>query len=75
MVKGRYRLVWDREVIQKALAWYNGALVDRFGTIVEIGALQEDAMPMLRRHQNSEYILKKRDLTTEVTRSKEVFSS
>jgi hypothetical protein len=50
MAKGKYRLVWDREVIQKALAWYDGALVDRFGTIVVIGALLEETMPMLRRH-------------------------
>jgi hypothetical protein len=50
MAKGKYRLVWDREVIQKALAWYNGALVDRIGTIGVIGVLLEETMPMLRRH-------------------------
>ena len=49
MAKGKYRLVCDREVIQKAFAWYNGALGDRIGTIGPVGARLEDAMPMLRR--------------------------
>jgi hypothetical protein len=43
-------LVWDREVIQKAFVWYNGALVDRIGTIGVVGVLLEETMPMLRRH-------------------------
>lgn len=39
----------DREVIQKAFVWYNGALGDRIDTISPIGAQLEEAMPMLRK--------------------------
>jgi hypothetical protein len=42
-------LVCDREVIQKAFVWYNGALGDSIDTIGPVGAPLEDAMPMLRR--------------------------
>jgi len=59
MAKGRYRFVWDREIIQKIFAWYNGALIDTIGTIVPVGVLLEDTMPMLRRHQYSKIHPKK----------------
>jgi hypothetical protein len=49
MAKGKYRLVCDREVIQKAFVWYNGTLGDSIDAIGPVGAQLEDAMPMLRR--------------------------
>jgi hypothetical protein len=49
MAKGKYRLVCDREVIQKAFVWYNGALGDSIDTIGPVGARLKEAMPMLRR--------------------------
>jgi hypothetical protein len=49
MAKGNYRLVCNREVVQKAFVWYKGALGDGIGTIGPVGARLEDAMPMLRR--------------------------
>jgi hypothetical protein len=49
MAKEKYRLVCDREVIQKAFVWYNGALGDSIDAIGPVGAPLEDAMPMLRR--------------------------
>jgi len=50
MAKWEYRLVCDREVIQKAFIWYKGALSDSIDTIGPVGAQLEDAMPVLRRH-------------------------
>jgi hypothetical protein len=49
MAKDKYVLVGDREVIQKAFVWNNGALGDSIDPIGPIGARLEDAVPMLRR--------------------------
>lgn len=77
MDKGKHRLAWDREVVQKAFVWYDGALCDRIDTIGPVGVQLEDAMPMLRRGNIKvpNPSLKQRDLTTEVTLSKKMFSS
>lgn len=54
MAKGKYRLVRDREVIQKAFARYNGALGDSIDPVGPVGATLEEAMPMLwRRHMKA----------------------
>jgi hypothetical protein len=45
--KGKYRLVRDRKVICKAFIWYNGTLGNKSRTILVVGVLLEDAMPML----------------------------
>jgi hypothetical protein len=45
--KGKYCLVRDRKVIRKAFVWYNGTLGNKRRTIVVVGVLLEDAMPML----------------------------
>jgi hypothetical protein len=47
MNKGKYRLVRDRKVIRKAFVWYNGTLGNKGRTILVVGVLLEDAMPML----------------------------
>jgi hypothetical protein len=75
MAKGKYRLVCDREVIQKAFVWYNRALGDSVDTIGPVGAQLEEAMPVLRkRHFKVPNASQKvRYLTREVTKSKEVF--
>lgn len=75
--QGKHRLAWDREVVQKAFVWYDGALCDRIDTIGPVGVQLEDAMPMLRRGNIKvpNPSLKQRDLTTEVTLSKKMFSS
>ena len=75
MEKGRYRLVWNRKVIRKAFVWYNGTLGDKRRTVIEVGVFLEDAMPMLQgkdmKFPNTSH--KKDDLTTEVTKSNELF--
>lgn len=77
MAMRKYRLVWDREVIQKAVARYNGALSDSIDTVGPVSARLEEAMPMLRtRHIKVPKAAKReRDLTIEVTKSREVSSS
>jgi hypothetical protein len=76
MAMWKYRLVCDREVVQKAFVWYKGALGDSIDTIGPVGAQLEDAMPVLRRHiKVPNTSQKKRDLTIEVTWSKEASSS
>lgn len=47
MPMGKYRLVCDREVIQKTFVWYNRALGDCIDAIGPVGAQLEKAMPML----------------------------
>jgi hypothetical protein len=47
MNKGKYRLVRDRKVIRKAFVWYKGTLGNKRRTVVVVGVLLEDAMPML----------------------------
>jgi hypothetical protein len=46
--KGHYRLARDFKVIYKVLLWYNGTLGDKSRTIVVVGGLLEEAMPMLQ---------------------------
>lgn len=45
---GKYHLMWDCEVVQEALLWYNWTLGDKRRTIGVVGPLLEEAMPMLQ---------------------------
>ena len=47
MNKGKYRLVRDRKVICEAFVWYYGTLGNKRRTIVVVGVILENAMPML----------------------------
>ena len=46
--KGKYHLMRDCKVVQELLLWYNWTLSDKRRTIVVVGCLLEEAMPMLQ---------------------------
>ncbi len=78
MNKKKYRLVRDSKVVRKTFVWYNGTLGDKRRTILIVGVLLEEAMPMLWggyiKVPNSSQ--RKRDhLTTDVAKSKELLWS
>jgi hypothetical protein len=75
--KGHYCLVRDFKVIYKVVIGYNGTLSDKGRTVVIVGGLLEEAMPMLKgKHvKTRKRVPEKTCLTMEVAKSKELLWS